>query len=984
MCRHRLRIFLSLILTVAFLILPSALFLEAASTLKLSPDVEKRIRQYLRARGWTVKAINASIKRMQAGFYEVEELYYDVVPLKLRQEALTTGISDKRSIMGPAPGSLVPIPGAVNSCSSSAGVVVDSLGHYVLVTDSAQNFVCVHSVDPDTDAFTPVTGSPFSTGGTSPERLTIDPTGQFVFVANSVSNNVTVFSLNPDTGGLTPVAGSPFAAGSQPLDVATDGFGRYLYVANNLGNSISAYSINNSTGALTPIAGSPFKMGDFLYRVAADPLGRFIYAIDSRGIFVLSIGAGGALTPVTGSALVLNPAPSAIAADPTGQFVLVTQRTNFFGQSDTVASYRVGSNGSLTAVGTPLAIGEFASPVDVAVDPGGQWVYVANQSDNSTSGFSLNPSTGILTPISGSPFESSESALGIAAYSRLKRNDVAFPNASFSQKPAVAGGTPPYNFSISAGTLPTGLALNAATGIISGTPTAQGALKFPARVAAAALGSSTFTVRVADSGGQAASQEFTIDVLSGNTPAATATLPSTARAQGLNGAFYTTDVTACNVGSTSANLTFKFLGNNKDGTGGEEKTYAMPAGKTQTFADILGSVFGRSSDYGAINVSSDSLGLAVLSQTSTPGFGGTFGQSVPVSTITALISKGNPQSIVAIREDGAFRTNLILTNATSVSLDVDATLIAENGSTLGTKRYTLLPLGMTQVTKVIRDLGVSANVKGARLILSTPTDGGAFSAYASAIDNVTNDPRTLLPRASQIPYDLPSRWYLPSSARAGGAGGAFYTTDLTIANVGSKKADGFIKFLGNNKDGTGGDSKPLSIPAGQSVTYTDVLKSLFNKDSDYGGIEIGAGESLDLVIVGQTSTPGFGGTFGQSVPAMANEDLVRYQSPKSIVAIREDASFRTNLILCNTVEFQSVDVDVTLVGPDGTTLGTKRYTLRPLEMTQVGRVALALGGSANLNGARLDLSVVTQGGAVAAYASAIDNVTNDPRTLLPQ
>ena len=69
----------------------------------------------------------------------------------------------------------------------------------------------------------------------------------------------------------------------------------------------------------------------------------------------------------------------------------------------------------------------------------------------------------------------------------------------------------------------------------------------------------------------------------------------------------------------------------------------------------------------------------------------------------------------------AFRTNLILSNATGISVDVDVSLVAENGSTLGTKRYTLPPLGMTQVTKVVRDLGVSANVTGARLVLSTAT-----------------------------------------------------------------------------------------------------------------------------------------------------------------------------------------------------------------------------------------------------------------------
>ena len=53
---------------------------------------------------------------------------------------------------------------------------------------------------------------------------------------------------------------------------------------------------------------------------------------------------------------------------------------------------------------------------------------------------------------------------------------------------------------------------------------------------------------------------------------------------------------------------------------------------------------------------------------------------------------------------------------------------------------------MTQVSHVVRELGVSANVSGARLVVSTPTAGGAFAAYASVIDAKTNDPRTLLPK----------------------------------------------------------------------------------------------------------------------------------------------------------------------------------------------------------------------------------------------
>jgi hypothetical protein len=46
----------------------------------------------------------------------------------------------------------------------------------------------------------------------------------------------------------------------------------------------------------------------------------------------------------------------------------------------------------------------------------------------------------------------------------------------------------------------------------------------------------------------------------------------------------------------------------------------------------------------------------------------------------------------------------------------------------------------------VRELGLPPTVSGARLVLSTPTPGGAFAAYASVIDERTNDPRTLLPR----------------------------------------------------------------------------------------------------------------------------------------------------------------------------------------------------------------------------------------------
>jgi len=78
---------------------------------------------------------------------------------------------------------------------------------------------------------------------------------------------------------------------------------------------------------------------------------------------------------------------------------------------------------------------------------------------------------------------------------------------SYSQMLTATGGTSPYSWSVSAGNLPSGLALGASTGMISGTP--------------AGAGSASFTIQVTDAVGASALKPLSLTV---NTPLAIATV----------------------------------------------------------------------------------------------------------------------------------------------------------------------------------------------------------------------------------------------------------------------------------------------------------------------------------------------------------------------------------------------------------------------------------------------------------------------------
>jgi hypothetical protein len=98
---------------------------------------------------------------------------------------------------------------------------------------------------------------------------------------------------------------------------------------------------------------------------------------------------------------------------------------------------------------------------------------------------------------------------GVSICPIITVNPASLPNGSvgtpYSQTVSGSGGTSPYTFSLSSGSLPTGLLLNSSTGAIAGTPTT--------------VGTFTFTITATDATGCTGSRLYTITIASPGCPA---------------------------------------------------------------------------------------------------------------------------------------------------------------------------------------------------------------------------------------------------------------------------------------------------------------------------------------------------------------------------------------------------------------------------------------------------------------------------------
>lgn len=257
-------------------------------------------------------------------------------------------------------------------------------------------------------------GTPNFPAGSNTSAVTPDTSRQFLYVANFAGNDLTLLDINQGNGNLSvPVSNSVviptnppniFNTDAGPIALVMSPTAPFLYVANQTSGDISAYTVDPGAGGLGTVQGSPFLITPATNpsAIAISPSGNLLFTANATQgtVAAFTISSTGQLAEVAGSPFSAGAGstPVAIAVERTGRFLYVADKAH-----NAVVGFAIQNNGTIALLsGSPFATG--ASPAGLAVDPQGSLLYTANAVSNDVTGFAIDPNSGALGVLTGSPF----------------------------------------------------------------------------------------------------------------------------------------------------------------------------------------------------------------------------------------------------------------------------------------------------------------------------------------------------------------------------------------------------------------------------------------------------------------------------------------------------------------------------------------------------------------------------------------------------
>ena len=316
-------------------------------------------------------------------------------------------------------------PLAAAGPNQSIGMVA-SMNGQLYVSDFLNDAVDGYSIS-SSGALTAIASSPFSLGGTPPGAgglTAFVESGTYLYATDLNAGTVAGFLFNSSTGVLAPVPGSPFPAGDSPVQAALaapqTNSPLFLYVSNlnDPVGGISAYAINQQNGALSPILGSPFPTGAPGSYPGPSAM---VVSYGNNFLYVALAGTANAnnqivafsINPTTGYLTQLPQSPFTTGNDPLHMaYVPLTANAQGFlytanVQDGTISAFTAdNTTGVLTPVdGSPYTSGTSVWGLSqILASSGNFFLYAADPEAETVAAYAINPNTGALTPLQGSPF----------------------------------------------------------------------------------------------------------------------------------------------------------------------------------------------------------------------------------------------------------------------------------------------------------------------------------------------------------------------------------------------------------------------------------------------------------------------------------------------------------------------------------------------------------------------------------------------------
>ncbi|MHB8798778.1 MAG: hypothetical protein ACYDBY_09985 [Thermoanaerobaculia bacterium] len=449
-------------------------------------------------------------------------------------------------------------------------------------------------------------------------------------------------------------------------------------------------------------------------------------------------------------------------------------------------------------------------------------------------------------------------------------------------------------------------------------------------------------------------------------------IPAVARTGGEGGAFWMTDLVLGNPGLDPLALDIRFVPGEEGEA--EDATLTLGPNEIRVVADVLGSLFGKEAGSGALFLTPE--GTRVVSATTrtyTASEEGSYGMSLGAVDLFAASNARFPLAFSGAIPGWGYRTNAGAVDVAGRGATVGLRFASESGWAGRPDLFVeARPGGTAQLSRLGTWLGVEPWRAGA--LKYAPTRGESVP-FVMSIDETTNDPTAWRP-------DLPApvARAIPALVHADGRNGARFRSDLFLYN--DSDAPASVTLAAKRWDSTAPEKLvTLTLFPREAKAIRDALAAVFRLDGvarlRFMAGEGGAGLGVRVTSRAYTVRPD-GGTYGVPLPPLNAFQMAGAGEALELFGVLGGPSFRTNLALVDMTAFSSgntIRARVEIVGDGGGTLDAFDVNVPVAGGIQLDDVFRSRGLGDGPPAALIRVSPA--GGLVGAYATSIDQGTND-------